>query len=90
MQTSIADTLKQLILGEAQVFKNLAVFPLLSGVESKADYSTLAEALKGGQVRVTEVSAGGAVPELLLTTRPPIASYFSMATSSSGPSRTAS
>jgi hypothetical protein len=66
MKTPIAETLNGLTLGEPQVFQNLAVFPLLAGAETKADYLTLAEALKGGKARVTEVSAGGAVPELLL------------------------
>jgi hypothetical protein len=71
MTSQIADTLKQLTLGEPQVFQNLAVFPLLAGVEAQADYVTLAEALKGSHVRVTEVSAGGNVPELLLDNASP-------------------
>jgi hypothetical protein len=71
MTVSIAATLKPLILGTPQVFQNLALFPVLTGAEARPDYSMLADALKGGQVRVTEVSAGGAVPELLLDNASP-------------------
>ena len=71
MTVQIAATLKPLTLGTPQVFQNLALFPLLNGAETRADYSMLADALKGGQVRVTEVSAGGVVPELLLDNASP-------------------
>jgi len=71
MTVQIAATLKSLTLGTPQVFQNLALFPVLTGTEARADYSMLADALKGGQVRVTEVSAGGAVPELLLDNASP-------------------
>lgn len=66
MTTAIAATLKRVSLGQPQTFQNLALFPLLSGSDTAPDYVTLVEALKGDQVRVTEVSAGGVVPELLL------------------------
>jgi hypothetical protein len=71
MTVQIEATLKSLTLGTPQVFQNLALFPVLTGGETKADYSMLADALKGGQVRVTEVSAGGVVPELLLDNASP-------------------
>ena len=71
MTTLIAETLSGLTLGEPQVFQNLAVFPLLAASDTRADYVTLAEALKGGATRVTEVSATGAVPELLLDNASP-------------------
>ena len=71
MTTPITETLSGLTLGEPQVFQNLVVFPLLAGSDTKADYVTLADALKGGQTRVTEVSAGGSVPELLLDNASP-------------------
>jgi len=71
MPNSIAATLKSVTLGNPQTFQNLALFPLLSAVPSTPDYVTLAEALKGSQVRVTEVSAGGVVPELLLDNASP-------------------
>jgi hypothetical protein len=71
MTTSIAATLKNVTLGNPQTVQNLALFPLLSAVDTAPDYVTLAEALKGSQVRVTEVSAGGVVPELLLDNASP-------------------
>jgi hypothetical protein len=71
MTVQIAATLKSLTLGTPQVFQNLALFPVLTGGETRADYSMLADALKGGRVRVTEVSAGGVVPELLLDNASP-------------------
>ena len=71
MTVQIAATLESLTLGTPQVFQNLALFPVLSGTETRAGSSMLADALKGGQVRVTEVSADGAVPELLLDNASP-------------------
>ena len=71
MTVLIESTLKPLTLGTPQVFQNLALFPVLSGGETKAEYSMLADALKGGQVRVTETSAAGDVPELLLDNASP-------------------
>ena len=71
MTISIAATLKPLTLGPPQVFQNLALFPVLAGTEATAGYSMLADALKGGQVRVTETSAAGTVPELLLDNASP-------------------
>lgn len=65
MANAIATKLEQLTLGEPQVFQNLAVFPLVSIAEAEPGYLTLDEALKAGGARVTEVSEGGRVPELL-------------------------
>lgn len=66
MTTSIAATLKTLSLCEPSTFRNLSIFPLTSATDARPDYVSLADALKGGQTKVTEVSAGGSVPELLL------------------------
>ena len=71
MTTSIEATLKSLTLGEPQTFQNVTLFPLLSNLDLEPDYVPLSEALKGGQVKVTEVSAGGVVPELLLDNSSP-------------------
>ena len=60
----IKDTLEQVKIGEAVVFQNLTMFPLLGGQDRKADYLVLDEALKLHLARVTEVSEGGSVPEL--------------------------
>ncbi len=65
MTTAIAETLKHLTLGQPQAFRNLGMFPLVASADAEPGYLTLDEALKGGHSRVTEVSLGGHVPELL-------------------------
>jgi hypothetical protein len=65
MKTAIAEALENLALGEPQVFHHLAMFPLVAMPEKKPDYVPLAEALASGRARITEVSEGGHVPELL-------------------------
>ena len=60
----IAETLSTLTLGEAVSFRNLAFFPLLASEGRDPGYLTLDEALAERVARVTEVSAGGSVPEL--------------------------
>lgn len=63
----VTRTLKGLQIGPARTFGALTVFPLI-GPEGPAGpaYRTLDEALDDGEVRVTEVSASGSVPELCL------------------------
>ena len=62
---SVSKTLGELSLGDEIVFKNVTMFPLLSGSEGTVDYLTLGDALELEVARVVEVSAGGSVPELL-------------------------
>ena len=57
--------LGQVRVGEPQVFKNLAVFPLERSDRGDDVYMTLDEALKAGSFSVREVSESGAVPELV-------------------------
>jgi hypothetical protein len=71
MPSQIESVLRSVSVGEAQVFQNLAVFPLLSDTAVEPDYVPLAEALRSGQTKVTEVSSAGAVPELLLDNSSP-------------------
>jgi len=71
MQTVIQGYLDKLKVGRKQSHRNLAVFPLLSGYTTALDYTTLDEALGGGLIEVTEVSQGGAVPELKVVNRSP-------------------
>jgi hypothetical protein len=51
---------------------NLTMYPLLSGEEAPAGYSTLDEALAAGSVTVTEVSESGHVPELTIVNNGPV------------------
>ncbi len=64
--TAINDALKNISLGEAQVFENLQIIPLLAPTPTTAEYLTLDEAQAGGMATVTEVDESGSVPTLLL------------------------
>jgi hypothetical protein len=64
MDESVKNSLLGLKPAEAQTFKNMAVYPLLSPLNGGPDYLTLKEALERALLTVTEVSAGGSVPEL--------------------------
>lgn len=60
----IQKSLAGLALGAPQLYRNLALFPLVATDDSPPDYVLLDEALARGLARVTEVSAAGSVPEL--------------------------
>jgi hypothetical protein len=62
----IQASLQALHLGQPQIFKNLAAIPLINPNTQRPGYVTLAQALAKGGARITEVSEGGSVPELLL------------------------
>ncbi len=64
MEVLIERYLKELQFGEMQKFKNMAVIPLLTSLDRSPKYITLKEALERGTFQVTEVSAGGSVPDL--------------------------
>jgi len=51
-------------LGEIVVFDNLAIVPLMSETNSSPEYLTLQEVLGQGLLIVSELGAGGSVPEL--------------------------
>lgn len=57
MEGLLNQYLDQIKIGGKQVYKNLALFPLLSGQAVSLDYLTLDEALHDGLVEVTEVIA---------------------------------
>ena len=61
---TISRTFAGLKLGKTEVFRNLAVVPLLADADAGADYLTLDEALESGAAHITEVSESGSVPEL--------------------------
>ena len=62
----VRKTLKEARLGAPRSHANLAVFPLWTAATTDRPYMTLDEALSSGQVRVTEVSQAGSVPNLCL------------------------
>jgi hypothetical protein len=64
MDTIVSDYLFGLTLEEPQHFKKMTVFPILTTLDGGPDYLTLKEALEKALLIVSEVSAGGSVPEL--------------------------
>jgi hypothetical protein len=60
----ILDTLNSTKLGEAVVFQNMEMIPLLAESDTEFKYDTLDDALNAGTARVTETSDSGTVPEL--------------------------
>lgn len=56
-------------LGDAQAWKGLTMFPLLSDSRSSLQYLMLADGLRGGLVTVKEVSRAGSVPDLAVENR---------------------
>jgi hypothetical protein len=61
---AIIDFLSHIEVGAPTAHQNLAVFPILNGFGAPPGYLTLDEALARKAASVTEVSAGGSVPEL--------------------------
>ena len=61
----INNILSGLSLGKAQAFSNLTLYPLMSKAGVEPDYLVLDDALERKLARVTEVSEGGSVPELV-------------------------
>ncbi len=74
--TAINEALANIRLGEAQVFQNLQITPLLAFEPLKADYLTLDEAHEKGLATVTEVSESGSVPTLLLENAADVAVFL--------------
>lgn len=64
MNTAVSDAISSLSIGESQVKGSITVLPLLRDADMGPEYLTLGEALAQELLTVTEVSAGGSVPEL--------------------------
>jgi len=71
MQAIIREYLEKAKVGRKQVYKNMAVFPLLSDYSLTSDYILLDEALTSGVIEVTEVDNHGAVPNLKVHNKSP-------------------
>lgn len=71
MNTQVKEYLAQAVIGEAQAYRNLVMYPLISPYEDGVDYLLLDEALEQGVVQVTEVSKDGSVPDLKVLNRSP-------------------
>jgi len=64
MEKIVHDWLGKLEFGEVQRFKNMSAVPLYASNGNGLFYLTLKEALDSGALVISEVSAGGSVPEL--------------------------
>ena len=64
MDQAVKSHLEGIKFGAVQRHRNMAVCPVFSAVDGGPHYMTMKEAMAGGFLSVTEVSAGGAVPEL--------------------------
>jgi hypothetical protein len=62
----------KLALGGKQSYKNMAVYPLVSGYSAAVEYSTLDEAVQLDMIEVVEVSESGRVPELKVKNKSPV------------------
>ena len=60
----IQGRIEEVTQGEPIVFGQMAMFPMLEGTESTADYLTLDESISNGYASVTEIDEDGNVPEL--------------------------
>jgi hypothetical protein len=69
MEKSIQGYLGSLQIGEVQLFKNLAMVPVVSDYDDGLGYITLGDALGAGSIEIREVSEGGSVPELRVVNR---------------------
>jgi hypothetical protein len=69
MENAVKNRLQSVQFGEAQTYKNIAILPLISPADGTFQYRTLGEALAGREIAITEVSAGGSVPELMVVNR---------------------
>jgi hypothetical protein len=59
--------LKQMELGEPVQHENMTIFPLFTAANHSPEYITLAEALERQSLAIAEVSTGGSVPEVKVT-----------------------
>jgi hypothetical protein len=69
MESAVKSRLESVRFGAVQAYKNIAIVPLICPEEGKVNYLTLGEALASWNIAVTEVSAKGEVPELMVVNR---------------------
>lgn len=69
MNESMLKCLSGVRFGEAQLYRRTAVYPLLGDDGKGPVYITLGEAMEGRLITVSEVSKGGSVPELMVTSK---------------------
>jgi hypothetical protein len=69
MNRTVKDRLESVQLGEPQIYKNITILPLIAPADGTFQYRTLGEALATWDIAITEVSAAGSVPDLMVVNR---------------------
>ena len=69
MESVVQTRLRSVQFGEAQTYKNITILPLIAPADGTCQYRTLGEALATWDIAITEVSAAGSVPDLLVVNR---------------------
>lgn len=69
MENVVQTRLQSVQFGEAQTFKNITILPLIAPADGTFQYRTLGEALASWDIAITEVSAAGSVPDLMVVNR---------------------
>jgi len=69
MEDAVKSRLQTVRLSEAQSFKNITIVPFIAPADGAFQYCALGEALASSDVAITETSAGGSVPELMVINR---------------------
>ena len=69
MKDSIKSRLQSVQFGEIQRYKNIAILPVIVPPDGAFQYRPLGDALATSDVVISEISASGSVPELLVINR---------------------
>ena len=69
MENAVKSRLQSVQFGEPQTYKSIVILPLISPADGTFQYRTLGEALATWDIAITEVSAGGSVPDLMVVNR---------------------
>jgi hypothetical protein len=69
MEAIVKARMEGIKFGEIQIHNHVAVIPMIGNGDPGPDYLTMKEALEGQFLTVTEVTEGGAVPELKVINR---------------------
>jgi len=69
MESVVKTRLQSVQFGELQTYKNITILPLIAPADGTFQYRTLGEALATWDIAITEVSAAGSVPDLMVVNR---------------------
>jgi hypothetical protein len=69
MENAVKSRLQSVQFGAVQTYKSIAIMPLIAPTDGMFQYRTLGEALATWDIAITEVSAAGSVPELMVVNR---------------------